>query len=83
MITADDAASGAGCTLLQIFQKCESHPEAAAYECAIRDLVSESARALAVTTPVFLLAGIVTAALDFLLGSLSWANSVVFVYRHV
>jgi len=39
VITADDAASGAGCTLLQIFQKCESHPEAAAYECAIRDLV--------------------------------------------
>jgi hypothetical protein len=39
VITADDAASGAGCTLLQIFCKCTSHPEAAAYEVAIRDLV--------------------------------------------
>lgn len=37
-ITADDAASGAGCTLLQIFVKCSSHEEAAAYEVAIRDL---------------------------------------------
>merc|ERR1719399_2363945 len=39
VLTADDAASGAGCTLLQIFVKCTSHNEAAAYECAIRDLV--------------------------------------------
>merc|ERR1719506_339454 len=39
VLTADDAASGAGCTLLQIFVKCTSHGEAAAYECAIRDLV--------------------------------------------
>merc|ERR1711871_1537776 len=39
VLTADDAASGAGCTLLQIFVKCTSHSEAAAYECAIRDLV--------------------------------------------
>merc|ERR1719169_9906 len=39
VITADDAASGAGCTLLQIFVKCTSHAEAAAYEVAIRDLV--------------------------------------------
>merc|ERR1719313_1000733 len=39
VITADDAASGAGCTLLQIFVKCTSHGEAAAYEVAVRDLV--------------------------------------------
>ena len=39
VITSDDAASGAGCTLLQIFVKCTSHGEAAAYEVAIRDLV--------------------------------------------
>ena len=39
VITSDDAASGAGCTLLQIFVKCTSHNEAAAYEAAIRDLV--------------------------------------------
>ena len=39
VLTADDAASGAGCTLLQIFVKCTSHNEAAAYE------VTEGARA--------------------------------------
>ena len=39
VITSDDAASGAGCTLLQIFQKCKSHEEAAAMEIAIRNIV--------------------------------------------
>jgi|OM-RGC.v1.027180742 hypothetical protein len=39
VITADDAESGAGCTLLQIFCKCENHEEAAAMEMAVRDLV--------------------------------------------
>ncbi|CAD7944594.1 unnamed protein product [Amoebophrya sp. A25] len=38
-ITADDAASGAGCTLLQIFIKCTTHEEAAAYEVALRDII--------------------------------------------
>eukprot|EP01052_Picozoa_sp_SAG31_P018760 SAG31_NODE_1342_length_8700_cov_12.667829_7_plen_513_part_00 len=39
VITADDAASGAGCTLMQIFVKCKAHEEAAAYEVAVRDLI--------------------------------------------
>merc|ERR1719473_2630537 len=39
VITSDDAASGAGCTLLQIFVKCSSHGEAAAYEVALRDMI--------------------------------------------
>jgi hypothetical protein len=39
VITADDAASGAGCTLLQIFVRCKSHKQAACYEIAIRDIV--------------------------------------------
>lgn len=39
VLTDADAASGAGCTLLQIFKACSSHEEAAAYEVAIRDLV--------------------------------------------
>jgi len=38
-ITADDAASGAGCTLLQIFCRVTSHDEAAAHEVAVRDVV--------------------------------------------
>jgi hypothetical protein len=37
-ITADDAASGAGCTLLQIFQRCRSQAEAAVMEQAIRKM---------------------------------------------
>ena len=41
VITSSDAASGAGCTLLQIFQKCKSHEEAAAMEQAIRSIVYE------------------------------------------
>lgn len=39
VITKDDAESGAGCTLLQIFQKCSTHEEAAAMEMAIRNIV--------------------------------------------
>jgi len=39
VLTADDAEAGAGCTLLQIFIKCENHNEAAAYEVAVRDMV--------------------------------------------
>jgi hypothetical protein len=39
VITSDDAASGAGCTLLQIFVKCTSHNMAAAYEMAIREII--------------------------------------------
>ncbi|CAD7937048.1 unnamed protein product [Amoebophrya sp. A120] len=38
-ITSDDAASGAGCTLLQIFIKCKTHEEAAAYEVALRERI--------------------------------------------
>jgi hypothetical protein len=39
VLTADDAEAGAGCTLLQIFVKCENHNEAAAYEVAVRDMI--------------------------------------------
>merc|ERR1711959_561530 len=38
VITASDASSGAGCTLLQIFKRCDKHDEAAAFEMAIRNL---------------------------------------------
>jgi hypothetical protein len=39
VITADDAESGAGCTLLQIWVKCTNYDEAAAFEAGMRDLV--------------------------------------------
>lgn len=39
VITSDDADSGAGCTLMQIFVKCATHNDAAAFEVAIRERI--------------------------------------------